>query len=96
MCLLQIRHIRREVDILDRLQDPAIVALVDYFESRLESVILTEYLAGGELFERIADKQYDLTETKCKGFMRQVGVTYSTASNKDSRRIHANETAHPL
>ena len=64
------------MDILDRLQDPAIVALVDYFESRLESVILTEYLAGGELFERIADKQYDLTETKCKGFMRQVGVTY--------------------
>ena len=76
MCLLQIRHVRREVDILERLQDPAIVALVDYFESRLESVILTEYLAGGELFERIADKQYDLTETKCKGFMRQVGFTY--------------------
>ena len=74
--LLQIRHVRREVDILDRLQDPAIVALVDYFESRLESVILTEYLAGGELFERIADKQYNLTETKCKGFMRQVGVTF--------------------
>ena len=64
------------MDILDRLQDPAIVALVDYFESRLESVILTEYLAGGELFERIADKQYHLTETKCKGFMRQVGVTF--------------------
>ena len=78
MCLLQIRHVRREVDILERLQDPAIVALVDYFESRLESVILTEYLAGGELFERIADKQYNLTETKCKGFMRQVQLVSDT------------------
>ena len=64
------------MDILDGLRDPAIVALVEYFESRLECVILTEYLAGGELFERIADTQYSLTEAKCKGFMRQVGVTY--------------------
>ena len=64
------------MDILEGLRDPAIVALVDYFESRLECVILTEYLAGGELFERIADTQYSLTEAKCKGFMRQVGVTY--------------------
>ena len=74
--LLQVRHVRREVDILEGLRDPAIVALVDYFESRLECVILTEYLAGGELFERIADTQYSLTEAKCKGFMRQVGVAY--------------------
>ena len=85
------------MDILEGLRDPAIVALVDYFESRLECVILTEYLAGGELFERIADTQYSLTEAKCKGFMRQVGVTYhSRASNKDLRRICANNTAHPL
>jgi len=68
------RHIRREVEILDILdtRNPDIVTLIDYFESAQECVILTEYLLGGELFERISSSEYELTENKCKGFMRQV------------------------
>ena len=75
------RYMRREVEILDLLDihdNPDIVSLAGYYESPLESVILTEYLEGGELFDRIASRDFDLTEDKCRGFMRQVltGLSY--------------------
>ena len=67
------RYIRRELDILQMLSDgEIIVTLVDYFESSLQGVILTEYLIGGELFERISSKEYNLTERKCKEFVKHV------------------------
>ena len=67
------RYIRRELDILQMLSDgEIIVTLVDYFESSLQGVIITEYLIGGELFERISSKEYNLTEGKCKEFVKQV------------------------
>ena len=77
----EMRYMRKEVEILDLLDihdNPDIVSLAGYFESPLESVILTEYLEGGELFERIASRDYDLTEDKCRGFLRQVltGLSY--------------------
>ena len=77
----EMRHMRREVEILELLDihdNPDIVSLAGYYESPLESVILTEYLEGGELFDRIASRNFDLTEDKCRGFMRQVmtGLSY--------------------
>ena len=74
-----IRYIRRELAILERLgHTDSIVGLVDYFESGTQGVILTEYLPGGELFERISSKEYILTEDKCREFVRQVlqGLVY--------------------
>ena len=67
------RYMRRELFILQKLgNSELIVSLVDYFESSLQSVILTEYLVGGELFELISSKDYSLTEDKCRGFVKQV------------------------
>ena len=37
-----------------------------------QSVLLTEYLEGGELFQRISSKDYELTEAKCRDFFRQI------------------------
>ena len=31
-----------------------------------------EYLAGGELFERVVDEDFDLTESHCVLFVRQI------------------------
>jgi len=78
------RYARREVEILDMMVSDNtdcrenIIQMIDYYESARECVILTEYLTGGELFERISSRHYDLTEAKCKGFMRQVllGLRY--------------------
>ena len=45
---------------------------MDYFEGEQQSVILTEYLGGGELFEHISSTNYELTESKCRDFARQI------------------------
>jgi len=48
------------------------VRFMDYFEGEQQSVILTEFLGGGELFEHISSRNYELTESKCRDFARQV------------------------
>ena len=48
------------------------VQFIDYFEGEQQSVILTEYLEGGELFQRISSPEYNLTEAKCRDFCRQI------------------------
>ena len=45
---------------------------IDYFEGERQSVILTEFLSGGELFQRISSTDYQLTEAKCRDFARQI------------------------
>ena len=69
------QQVRREVYILTRLQQKQnehIVKFFDYYEGDLQSVILTEYLSGGELFERISSPAYILTESKCRDFAIQI------------------------
>jgi hypothetical protein len=51
-----------------------VVRFMDYFEGEQQSVILTEYLGGGELFEHISSSSYELTESKCRDFARQVTI----------------------
>ena len=45
---------------------------IEYFEGEQQSVILTEYLEGGELFQRISSPDYHLTEAKCRDLCRQI------------------------
>lgn len=67
------RNARREVAVLRRLDHQNhVVRFIDYFEGEEQSVILTEYLQGGELFQKISAKDYQLTEAKCRDFFRQV------------------------
>jgi hypothetical protein len=40
--------------------------LVDYFEDGGQGLLVTEYLAGGELFSRCSRRDYRFTESKCK------------------------------
>ena len=49
-----------------------VVRFIDYFEGERQSVILTEYLSGGELFQHISSTDYALTEAKCRDFARQI------------------------
>jgi len=79
-----IRYGRNELAILEKMKEnKAILYLEEYFESGLQSVILTEYLEGGELFERISSKEYSLTEDKCRMFVQQVvsGVAFMHEHN---------------
>ena len=38
----------------------------------VEVILVMEYLDGGELFERVADDDFNLTESDCCLFMRQI------------------------
>ena len=53
-------------------QNEHVVQYIDYFEGERQSVILAEFLSGGELFQRISSADYQLTEAKCRDFARQI------------------------
>ena len=50
---------------LKNLDSEFVIRLVDAYEGRSEVILVTEYLAGGELFERVVDEDFDLTESHC-------------------------------
>ena len=63
------RYIRRELDILQMLSDgEIIVTLVDYFESSLQGVILTEYLAGGSFLREFPPRNIILQRGNARSF----------------------------
>ena len=57
---------------LKSLDSDFVIRLVDAYEGRSEVILVTEYLAGGELFERVVDEDFDLTESHCVLFVRQI------------------------
>ena len=48
--------LRSEVEILSKLTSPHVVKCVDFFEEETTFYVVLEYLAGGELFDRIVKK----------------------------------------
>lgn len=69
---------RGEVEMLQGLDNQFIMRLVGGFESAAEVILVTEFLAGGELFERVVDEEFALTEADCVLFLRQIcqGLLY--------------------
>uniref|UniRef100_A0A669E370 non-specific serine/threonine protein kinase n=1 Tax=Oreochromis niloticus TaxID=8128 RepID=A0A669E370_ORENI len=78
-------EIAREVDILQQLQHPNIVALHDVYENRTDVVLILELVSGGELFDFLAQKE-SLSEEEATQFIKQVldGVQY----------LHSKKIAH--
>jgi len=67
-----------EIAILKKFSNPHIIRFINAFETPSEVILVMEYLDGGELFERVADDDFNLTESDCCLFMRQIcrGVQY--------------------
>ena len=68
-----------EAELLRRLQEcKHVPKLVDVFHSHLQTIIITEHLGGGNLFERLSHPNYSLTEEKCCLLVSQVlqGLSY--------------------
>jgi len=61
-----------EVDLMRKLNHPRLVKMIEAFQGEREIVVVMEHLAGGELFDLVADEEFHLTEGQCRGFMRQV------------------------
>ena len=75
-----------EIAILKKFSNPHIIRFINAFETPSEVILVMEYLDGGELFERVADDDFNLTESDCCLFMRQIcrGVQY----------LHKNKIVH--
>ncbi|XP_034642446.1 myosin light chain kinase, smooth muscle [Trachemys scripta elegans] len=71
-------NIRQEIGIMNCLHHPKLVQCVDAFEEKANIVMVLEIVSGGELFERIIDEDFELTERECIKYMRQIseGVQY--------------------
>ncbi|XP_032652926.1 myosin light chain kinase, smooth muscle isoform X2 [Chelonoidis abingdonii] len=71
-------NIRQEISIMNCLHHPKLVQCVDAFEEKANIVMVLEIVSGGELFERIIDEDFELTERECIKYMRQIseGVQY--------------------
>lgn len=72
-------NVEREVDIMKQLQHRRLLQLYDaYDDGKDEMCLITEFIQGGELFERVIDDDFELTEKVCAIFMRQIceGVDY--------------------
>ncbi|XP_054431176.1 myosin light chain kinase, smooth muscle isoform X2 [Pteronotus mesoamericanus] len=71
-------NIREEISIMNCLHHHKLVQCVDAFEDKANIVMVLEIVSGGELFERIIDEDFELTERECIKYMRQIseGVEY--------------------
>ncbi|XP_070199611.1 myosin light chain kinase, smooth muscle-like isoform X1 [Littorina saxatilis] len=72
------KDIENEVEIMKLLQHPRLLQLYDAFENKNTVCIVTELVSGGELFERVINDDFILTEKACVMFMRQIceGVAF--------------------
>ncbi|KAH9494793.1 hypothetical protein Btru_020630 [Bulinus truncatus] len=67
-----------EVEIMKHLQHPRLLQLYDAFEKKEKFCLVMELVNGGELFERVINDDFILTEKACVMFMRQIcdGVAF--------------------
>ncbi|XP_069791647.1 myosin light chain kinase, smooth muscle-like isoform X2 [Narcine bancroftii] len=79
-------NVRQEISIMNCLHHPKLVQCVDAFESRSDIVMVLEIVSGGELFERIIDEDFELTERECIKYMLQI--------NEGVQYIHKQEIVH--
>ncbi|KTG38132.1 hypothetical protein cypCar_00007658 [Cyprinus carpio] len=77
--------IEREVGILKEIQHPNVITLHDVFENKNEVILILELVAGGELFDFLAEKE-SLSEEEATEFLKQIldGVSY----------LHSKQIAH--
>merc|ERR1711942_197178 len=63
-----------------------VVDIFDYYEKDRHSLLVLEYLEGGELFSRVGASDYDLTEDKCKKFTINL-IDFGLARRLDRGRV---------
>jgi len=76
--------VEREVEIMTVLQHPRLLQLYDAFDDGKKTMcLILEIIEGGELFERVIDEDFVLTEKAVTIFMRQIceGVQYMHSKN---------------
>ncbi|XP_044056193.1 myosin light chain kinase 2, skeletal/cardiac muscle isoform X2 [Siniperca chuatsi] len=70
--------VRNEIQVMNQLNHANLIQLYAAFESRHDIILVMEFVEGGELFDRIIDENYNLTELDTVLFIRQIceGLQY--------------------
>ena len=67
------RSVRREAAILYKVRnEPTLLGFYALYSSPKSSVIVTDFMVGGDLVERTASADFVLNESKCKSYVRQI------------------------
>lgn len=61
-----------EIEIMKSLQHPRLIQLYDAYESPKQMCLVLELINGGELFERVIDGNFELTEHLCQLYIMQI------------------------
>ncbi|KAG8008667.1 Myosin light chain kinase [Nibea albiflora] len=74
---------RKEIEIMNCLHHSKLVQCLAAYDTRSEMVMVMEYIAGGELFERIVDDSFEHTEPTSARYMQQIleGMRYVHKQN---------------
>lgn len=73
------KDVLNEIEIMKCLQHPRLLQLYDVYQcGSRQMCLLLELINGGELFERVIDDDFTLTEKLCKLYIRQIceGVNF--------------------
>ncbi|XP_071319736.1 myosin light chain kinase, smooth muscle-like isoform X2 [Trachinotus anak] len=73
----------KEIELMNCLHHPKLVQCLAAYDTRSEMVMVMEYIAGGELFERIVDENFEHTEPTSARYMQQIleGMQYVHKQN---------------
>ncbi|XP_076008098.1 myosin light chain kinase, smooth muscle-like [Genypterus blacodes] len=74
---------RKEIELMNCLHHPRLVQCLAAYQTRPEMAMVMEYIAGGELFERIVDENFEHTEPTSSRYMQQIleGMQYVHKQN---------------
>uniref|UniRef100_A0A3Q0RWK0 Myosin, light chain kinase 5 n=1 Tax=Amphilophus citrinellus TaxID=61819 RepID=A0A3Q0RWK0_AMPCI len=69
---------RKEIELMNYLHHPKLVQCLAAYDHKSEIVMVMEFIAGGELFERIVDDNFEHTEPSSVRYMQQIleGIAY--------------------
>jgi len=73
------RNVEREVEIMNCLKSHKLLQLYEAYDNgKNEMCLVTEYIGGGELFDRVIEDEFVLSEKACCIFTKQIleGVSY--------------------
>ncbi|XP_011602461.2 myosin light chain kinase, smooth muscle [Takifugu rubripes] len=74
---------RKEIELMNYLHHPKLVQCLAAYDQKPEMVMVMEFIAGGELFERIVDDNFEHTERASVHYVQQIleGVAFMHQQN---------------
>lgn len=74
---------RQEIELMNHLHHPKLVQCLGAYDHKPEMVMVMEFIAGGELFERIVDDNFEHTEPASVRYMQQIleGIAFMHQQN---------------